>query len=139
MDKETLLNAGYILTSNLVPKKSGLFLWAEFMHGDADHYDQQSFDVDSIEELEAVNVFLQWMEKLPYGRKDDYWLVRDYEKLENEFYSVVGEEWRSKHLWDGILDWWPCDVTYDDNRARIQKVWLVFMDETGHEFKVKKL
>ena len=127
--KESLLEAGYMITSIPVQKKTGLVLVGEFSHGDADHESQEEYWVESIEELDAVIKYLKWRQSnFSWNEDIDYRQRCKGEKMEDDCYAQVGEQWRDKYLWDSIIDWWPRDVTYSDIHARLNGYRIVFFD-----------
>lgn len=134
MDKQTLLESGYLITSNYVPKKAGLFLWGEFMHGDADHYSKELMQIPSVEILDAFVKFLKCLQD-----SKNYRMEKRGQDVEEYFYSIVGEKWKEEYLYDHFVDWWPHDITCDDYRASLESWWIIFVDEDGHEYKVSKL
>lgn len=135
MQISDLLDAGYKATSKVELKKPGLYLWGEFMHGDADHYSKESTEVPSVETLNALVLMLQTVMETKDYRFDKH----HYRKWEEYFYSVVGEKWKEEYLYDHFLDWWPRDITCDDYRASLESWWIIFVDESGQEYKVVPL
>lgn len=134
MDKHLLLENGFMLTKLNDKKPGGLFLIGEFMHGDADGDSKNEMQLESIDEMKAVIVYLKWIQSLPYNARIDYRL--DLHKKGDDFYRLVGEEWREKHLFDGIIDWWDNDMTYSDAYASLEKYRFIFRDEFG-EYEVR--
>lgn len=117
----------YALAGEVIPQpKTGLYLYGEFMSGDADHYEESFRCVESWEELEA---FLRWfdlLDSMHHNAEISYRTGRNWN--EDNFYALVGEEWRKEYLWDALLDWWPYDVTYDSVPAKLEKYWLKYYD-----------
>lgn len=138
MNKDEIFSAGYMLTKIVEKKPQGLFLWGEFMHGDADHYTKDYLALASMEELQGVLKYIAWVNAMNHNAEIDYRVKTSYDQKENDFYKIVGEEFRENGLWDGVMDWWPRDVTYDGIRASLQKTWIIFSDESG-EYTVKEL
>jgi len=139
MEKNLLLESGYALTSVNEKRKPGMYLWGEFMHGDADAYTKECISLETIEELEGILKYLVWRDSMSHNVEIDYRTSSDYDKKEKDFYAQAGEEFREDDLWDGVLDWWPNDVTYNDISASLQKTWVIFVDEDGKEYSVTKI
>lgn len=131
MNKDELLKAGFILTTVEKPTKTGLFLVGEFSHGDADHDSKEEMDIESVEELKAVLTYLKWrQDTFSWNGDITYRQKAGYDKMEEDFYSVAGEQWRSEYLWDGVSDWWSRDVTSGGGMdARLDSYEVIFYDD----------
>lgn len=138
MEISELLDAGYKASARVELKRPGLYLWGEFMHGDADAYTKEQWKMGSLEELEAIISYIDWIKaNFTHNAEIDY-RRSSYDKREKDFYHVVGEKWKKDYLWDGLLDWWPSDITYDGIQASLQGCWIVFVDSSGLEYLVEK-
>jgi hypothetical protein len=135
MNKEELLQDGYRLTAISNVRKSGLYLLGKFMHGDADAYTEEEMPIESLAELVALGKYFDWRNQMPHNAE-----ISDRQRgmSEEKFYELVGREWKEDYLWDGLIDWWPRDVTSGgDIHASLEKTWLIYSDGQ-HEWRVEK-
>lgn len=133
--KDDLLQNNFLMTALKPARKAGLYLMGKFMHGDADAYTENVLELESFEELEALEKYFAWRNTMHYNAE-----ISDRQKgmSDEKFYELVGREWEEEFLWDGLIDWWDMDVTSGgDIHASLEKIWLIFSDGE-HEWEVKK-
>lgn len=97
-------------------------LVVSFMHGDADHYSEETFmyPLDNEDELlKAINFFNACMAAYPHGRGG------------NDTYEKLGlpdwEEWE---------DSMPYDITHDQNEATVDGIKVYFWTDDSEQYEV---
>lgn len=121
-----LAENGYVLKGEkITPPKAGLYLYGKFMHGDADHYNTSEWVMDYWEELQAILTWFEFLDSMNHNAEISF---RQRGWNEEAFYEKVGIGFKDEYLWDGLLDWWPRDITYSDIRAKLEKYWLKYFD-----------
>lgn len=111
--------------------KSTWCLHVRAMSGDADHYEHNTSHFKNVEDLSKHFSLLDAFCRLGWNAGCDEKIVNKTIKTAAEAVKLDVEE---------AMDWYSefvgHDVTYDEYRARPDRVWVTYFDETGVEHNV---
>lgn len=101
-----------------------------FMHGDADHYSDETFDFPTSD----LDTFLKFL-KLYQNLKGGYW----GDDTVQELIQTLGIANNGDDIWEVMLDYVPRDVTGGDDYypAHVRNISVTYFDSSGVEREVK--
>ena len=136
MNKQELLQNGFRMTALKSVRPAGLYLVGEFSFGDADGEKTTEMNIESLEELEAIQKYLAWKDTMGWNEEIDY-RRSHYQKMEDDFYAQAGKKFKEEYLWDDVLDWWASDPIAGCILARLEGTSLIYSDGE-HEWSIEK-
>ena len=101
-----------------------------FMHGDGDHYNNETFDFPTSD----LDTFLKFL-KLYQSLKGTYWEDSTLKKL----MKTLGIVSNDNEVWEIMSDYVPRDVTGGDDYypANVNNISVTYFDSSGVERRVK--